>query len=460
METPIFDFVQKYSRENHIRLHMPGHKGENILGCEALDITEIFGADDLYLSEKNGIIGRSEANASEIFGSSATFYSTGGSSQCIGAMLYLAKLAHGSPDGNDVILAGRNAHKTFVLRCALLGIEPEWLYPSDDNPQNICACKITADALHKKLQSMDKLPIAVFICSPDYLGNIADIKELSTVCQKFNIPLLIDNAHGAYLKFLHPSAHPIDLGASMCCDSAHKTLSALTGGAYLHIAKNPNTIYVENAKNALAFFGSTSPSYLILQSLDLCNKILSDDYEAKLADFIKKVDELKSVLNSNEIIFTETEPLKLVIDCKSMGISSDEVAEKLRLKKIEPEFSDGDFLVFMLTMYISDLEIKTLKDALIEIFSDRNSFKIRENVSIPIQKSVKKMSVRTALFSPQEVIDLEFSLGRISASPTVSCPPAIPIVVSGELIEQRHLELFRYYGIETVSVVKKASTKN
>ena len=102
----------------------------------------------------------------------------------------------------------------------------------------------------------------MYVTSPDYLGGMQDVAALAEVCHRYGTLLAVDNAHGAYLRFLRPSRHPLDLGADLCCDSAHKTLSVLTGGAYLHIARTAPTSLAENAKEALALFGSTSPSYL------------------------------------------------------------------------------------------------------------------------------------------------------------------------------------------------------
>ena len=137
MDTPICDFVREYARLNTHRLHMPGHKGAAFLGMEPLDITEIQGADSLY--EANGIIARSEANASVLFGC-RTFYSTEGSSQCIRAMLYLITLYAAQQGRKPLIAAGRNAHKTFLTAAALLDTDVRWLYPQ--SPVSYLSCNL------------------------------------------------------------------------------------------------------------------------------------------------------------------------------------------------------------------------------------------------------------------------------------------------------------------------------
>ena len=230
METPIADFVRRYADSGMVRAHMPGHKGKPFLGCEALDITEIRGADSLY--EADGMILYSESHAGELFGSGRTVYSTEGSSQCIRAMLYLA-LTCGN--GSRTVVAARNVHRSFVYAAALLDFEIVWLWPECST--SLCGCLVSAETLERTLATLPAPPAAVYLTSPDYLGSVADISALAEVCRKYGTLLAVDNAHGAYLRFLEPSCHPLDLGADLCCDSAHKTLPALTGGAYLHISR-------------------------------------------------------------------------------------------------------------------------------------------------------------------------------------------------------------------------------
>ena len=247
MKTPICDFVRQYAQSNALRLHMPGHKGSALLGMEELDITEIDGADSLY--EAEGIIAESEENAGALFGAN-TFYSTEGCSQCIRAMLYLAVLQAKQQGRRPLIAAARNVHKSFVTAAALLDLEVMWLYP--EQPDSYLSCKLDAKTLETQLAAHQ--PVAVYLTSPDYLGNIQDVGAIAEVCHRHNCLLLVDNAHGAYLRFLQPSRHPMDLGADVCCDSAHKTLPVLTGGAYLHISETAPVFFREQAKNALALF--------------------------------------------------------------------------------------------------------------------------------------------------------------------------------------------------------------
>lgn len=445
MNTPIYDFAKKYAQSESVRLHMPGHKGKKSLGIEHLDITEINGADSLY--EADGIIKESEENASKLFGCK-TYYSTEGSSLCIRAMLYLAVLYAKKQGRKPLILAGRNAHRTFISAAALLDFDVEWLYPSDDD--SYLSCNIDSDSLEMTLDSMAEKPVAVYITNPDYLGNCVDIKSISSVCKNHGILLIVDNAHGAYLRFLPESLHPIDLGADICCDSAHKTLPVLTGGAYLHISDSAPSFFSERVKNALAMFGSTSPSYIILQSLDLANKYISEGYQKKLEFLISKISTLKEDLINHGFSFVGDEPLKLTIDTKKYGYRGFEFADILSGKNIICEFSDPDFTVLMLTCEIGAENLEMLKNILISIPEKESIIEKPPRFT----KSEKVLSVRDASFSDFETICVSESIGRVLAVSDVGCPPAVPVLVSGERIDKHSVECFEYYGIKHCTVIK------
>ena len=463
MRTPIADFVTEYAESDAVRLHMPGHKGQGPLGCEGLDITEISGADALY--EATGIIGESEANATELFGTGRTLYSTEGSSQCVRAMLELARRwwqkrqcekaggeALYQKGSRPVLVAARNVHKAFLYAAILLDFDVVWLMSEEERP-SLCSCTVTPETLERVLAEQGERVAAVYLTSPNYLGGMADISALSGVCHKHNTLLLVDNAHGAYLHFLETSLHPMDVGADLCCDSAHKTLPVLTGGAYLHISKAAPEELREWAKGAMELFGSTSPSYLILQSLDLCNKYLAEGYRERLKKACGMLEACRNHLRENGWQVEKTDPLRLTIKA-SAKISGILLAERLRKAKIECEYADEDYLVLMATPENSVADFDRLLAALGE--SKLNQDLTIDEKVIPLAMHARTvLTPREAYFSEGEVIPAEKAIGRICRMPTAACPPAIPVVVPGELIDEAAVQSFLYYGIKFVEVVKE-----
>ena len=556
MKTPIVDFVNEYVANDTIRMHMPGHKGVRHLGAEAYDITEVKDADVLYHAE--GIIAESEANAAAIFRTAKTVYSTEGSSLCIRAMLMLVTmLARSHGRQRPVIAAGRNAHKTFITAAGLVDADVRWMYApgaeacegtdtatgmktgidekacectdtitakgldstgSDVRvPEaSLVSCRLSAEDIEKHIISSN--PDAVYITSPDYLGNMADISAIADVCHRHGCLLMVDNAHGAYLavrerqealaaagtdysamgnesvlsdinpktgknqisdsnrealqseadmdgsdlgkktpaygegqKITSTLRHPITLGADLCCDSAHKTLPVLTGGAYLHISHQAPRLCIDAAEQAMSMFATTSPSYLIMQSLDLANQSMTESLPAKLAVLEEKIAGLKQKLADAGWKLIGDESIKLTVVPKSCGYTGDELADILRAHNIEPEFSDPDYLVLMPSTDTSDEDMIILGKVLLSI-KPRPAITVKAPI---VKPGYAAMSIRDALFAASETVQTEQASGRILAEPGVTCPPAIPIAVCGEIIDDNAIACFRYYGIETVRVVRR-----
>lgn len=438
MNTPICDFVRSYQISTPLRLHMPGHKGRPNLGPEGLDITEIPGADSLF--DANGIIAQSEKNAGSLFGC-RSFYSAEGSSLCIRAMLYLCLLYAKAQGKEPLIAAGRNAHKTLLNAAALWDINIQWLYPK--NSSSYLSCQLTPEQLDDYLATAPLLPIAVYLTSPDYLGNMVDVQRMSEICHRYKVLLLVDNAHGAYLKFLSVSMHPMDMGADLCCDSAHKTLPALTGSAYLHISHRAPKLFADHAKQAMSMVASTSPSYLILQSLDALNPYLSKEYPGLLNQFIALVQKYKCELTQYGFTFAGNEPLKWTIASKAYGYRGDVLAQLMNKRGIVCEFSDPDYLVMMLTPEIGIEGLQYLTETL-------KSLVKLPPLTTPPPPAIKRplvLSPRQASLCLSECLAVDEALGRILADPSVGCPPAVPILVCGEEIDADAISAFQYYGI-------------
>ena len=468
MTTPIVDFVCRYAQSGTSRLHMPGHKGQSILGFEPWDITEIKGADELY--EAEGIIAESEANATRLFGTAHTYYSTEGSSQCIRAMLCLALQAAPRTGKRPVLLAARNAHKALLYAAALLDFDIEWLWPAPEDACALCSCPVSAARLTAALHAMEqqgRKPFGIYVTSPDYLGGVQDIAALAAVCKTFDLPLLVDNAHGAYLRFLPENRHPIALGAAMCCDSGHKTLPVVTGGAYLHLGKNAPIQDEAAVRNALALFGSTSPSYLILQSLDKCNRILAEGYPLRLLQCCGYLTRLRRELNEAAAakhclvpLVLESEPLKVTLDAAALGMTGTELAEALRSAKVECEYADPRYVVLMFTPANPPQDFERLTSAVLHIVENLTGpFPLPEKNDREFLELEHELhaccNIRQAVFAPQEQVPTEQAVGRICAMPTVSCPPAIPIVVSGEKITSAAVRLMQKHHVMQVAVLRK-----
>lgn len=446
MDTPIYDFVKNINDNKLSRFFMPGHKGNSFLGIDfekanKYDITEITGADALYVAD--GIIEKSEKNATKLFGSKETIYSAGGSTLCIQTMLALIKTK------GKKIIAGRNAHMSFINSCILLDLQPIWVLPEVCDEYGVCGL-ITTQQIEQKIKENPDI-VAVYITAPDYLGNVCDIKEISKICEFYKIDLICDNAHGAYLKFTEDNKHPIDLGATMCCDSAHKTLPVLTGGAYLHLSDKCryDKDYVKNIMN---MFGSTSPSYLILQSLDLCNLYL--DIKSK-DDYIKmKIisNNIKQKFKDKNISYLDNQIdfCKITIDANKIGYTGDELKEILYNFGIECEYANSEYVVLLISPFLQENDYQKLFDFIDNI-----------EVKNEIKKDILNYTLPEVLLSPKEafekeyeIIDIEKSVGRICAQTISLCPPGVPVVMCGEKISEKVKKIIKNSGNIYIKVVK------
>ena len=350
---------------------MPGHKGKVpdvsypswLSDSFKYDITETAGADDLFAP--SGIIRESEDNASDIFGVK-TFYSTEGSSLSIKAMIFLAlkhfEIKYGPlpADEKPYIITVGMCHKAFFHAVELLGIRVKRV---EENAEFDSEVKKNVSKISELVEEKRK-PIGVYITYPDYFGNIFDIKALKHSLDIMDIPLLIDGAHSAYFRFLDTSkyvqyVHPA-LFSDICSVSAHKTLPTLTGSAYLHINDSFKDVF-PMAKHAMGLFGSSSPSYLIMASLDGFNSF-AESYMKKTNAFVGKIDVLKDELKEMGFSVKKSDPLRIVV-LSDEKYNGNHFASALREAGCEPECSDDKYVIMMLTPLNDEEDLRRIRNA-------------------------------------------------------------------------------------------------
>ena len=356
INTPLYDALLAHKNLKRASFHTPGHKNSNKVLPKylfELDFTELPDTDNLF--EASGVIRESEEKTAKLYGAKRTLYSAGGCTLCIQTMLKLAV-----PFGGKVI-ASQMIHKSAVNTLSLLHAEVKWVFPQFSESDN-CLGQVVVEDVE---EALNEVPDAacVYITSPDYFGNIADIKGIAEVCKKHKTPLLVDNAHGAHLKFLSKDIHPITLGADLVADSAHKTLPVLTGGAMLHIA---NKAYLKPAKEAMSIFASTSPSYPVMASLDIAMSWLKENAQKAYLKLEDDVAQIKAVAKSKGLIkeICNVDPTRLALHTTKLGFSGDEAAEYFRENGIEPEMSNHDTVVFIATPMNSDEDFSKLTSAI------------------------------------------------------------------------------------------------
>lgn len=443
--SPICEFLEAYNRQQTVRLHMPGHKGRMpdsypafLQQAAPFDLTEIAGADALY--EAEGIIAQSEALTAQLYGSRYTCYSAGGSTLSILTMVSLAARRYGRR-----ILAARGTHLAFVNACALTGAEPVWVYPAYRQEEGLCAM-VTPEEIDTAMAGHPDIRL-VYITSPDYYGRIADVKTIAEVVHRRGGILLCDSAHGSHLPFAPGVDHPIALGADLCCDSPHKTLPVFTGGSLFHtnLPLTPHEI-----KGEMSLYGSTSPSYLIMASLDACQCWLHKTGKAAFEALDHRVRAVKAALKAQGVTLMDTQDCtKITLDCQAMGYTHEQIGTALRQQGCEPEFCGGGKVVLMVSPQTPDADFERLIAAL----------RLPRLPALPypmleMERPEQAVPVREAVLAPAEEVPVEQAVGRIAAATRISCPPGIPIVAAGEKIGDNQKNLLKNSGIFSLFVIK------
>lgn len=444
--TPLKRALDEYIRQDYARLHMPGHKGASISPfgeLMAYDVTEVEGTDSLF--EDDGPLKELEEIFTRLYDTKGTVMSAGGSTLCIQAMLRMVA----KKDGR--ILAGRNIHAAAVNAMALLGLEPVWVYPNRKQEERLIG-EISPDAIRNVLEkekqagTLDSL-CAVYVTSPDYFGVMSDIRSIAQIAHEYGLPLLVDNAHGAHLHFLKEEYHPMQLGADLCCDSLHKTMPALTGAALLHTS---DAKYCPQMKGAMTVFGSTSPNYLIMLSMDSTAAFLMQDGAERIQQTVTRCEELRQKAREKGFVLPQhCDPMRLTLPIAGTGWDAQNFRKLLRKHKIMEEYLSDSGCVLLFSPFNREEDFKRTEALLDEVLIQNQPF-----TAFPIVPSGKVMSLREAFLSPKESVPVEKAEGRIAAQVKITCPPGIPLVMPGERLHKEIIKILKNSGIFVIDVVK------
>ena len=444
--TPLKRALDEYIRQDYARLHMPGHKGASISPfgeLMAYDVTEVEGTDSLF--EDDGPLKELEEIFTRLYDTKGTVMSAGGSTLCIQAMLRMVA----KKDGR--ILAGRNIHAAAVNAMALLGLEPVWVYPNRKQEERLIG-EISPDAIRNVLEkekqagTLDSL-CAVYVTSPDYFGVMSDIRSIAQIAHEYGLPLLVDNAHGAHLHFLKEEYHPMQLGADLCCDSLHKTMPALTGAALLHTS---DAKYCPQMKGAMTVFGSTSPNYLIMLSMDSTAAFLMQDRAERIQQTVTRCEELRQKAREKGFVLPQhCDPMRLTLPIAGTGWDAQNFRKLLRKHKIMEEYLSDSGCVLLFSPFNREEDFKRTEALLDEVLIQNQPF-----TAFPIVPSGKVMSLREAFLSPKESVPVEKAEGRIAAQVKITCPPGIPLVMPGERLHKEIIKILKNSGIFVIDVVK------
>lgn len=348
----------------------------------------------------------------------------------------------------DKVLVARNCHKSVYNAIELNFLEPVFIEP-EKNEFNI-DLDISAEQVEKSLKEYQDIKLVV-ITSPNYEGVISNIKKISEIAHKYNIPVLVDEAHGAHLNFMKElkEAEAINSGADIVVQSLHKTLPALTQTAIMHI--QGNMVSENKVERALDIFETSSPSYILMSSIDECLTIIEEKgidlfkkYEDNLKEFYTKIDELKKlkILKNHITNNVKYDSGKIVIITEETNINGKQLADILRIQyNIEVEMANVNYIIAMTSICDTNKNFEKLADALIEV-DERLEYKNereqkcnKKNQEYFTNIPERKMSIKeTEMLEDFKFTNFRQALGMVSKEYIWIYPPGIPIIAPGEII--------------------------
>lgn len=473
-DIPILKALKGYVKEDTAYFHMPGHKGGNIfkkIGLEdfdmnllSMDVTEVPGIDNLHSPEAS--IKEAQELAAGAFGADRTFFLINGTTGGIYSMILTAA------NPGDKVIIPRNCHKSVIGAVILGRLQPIYINPELDTRLNI-ASGISPRAVQKAIMEHPDAK-AVVITSPTYYGVCSDLEQIAQIAHQNNMLLLVDEAHGAHFGFhsdLPKTA--LQCGGDMVAQSTHKTLPAMTQSSMLHV--NSDKVDIDRLKFFLQLTQSTSPSHILLASLDTARYIMQQKGEELLKDIIHECNCLRDEINSNEKLYClskadigrdgifDIDSTRITVNFDKLGLSGTRADEILRSKfKLQVEMSDLYNIVAICTVGDNLESLRKLTDAIKTIAKEYDSSEKIERKAVGAF-DIPGMSLLPweAVYKTKEEVPIENCLGRICGEMIVPYPPGIPIIMPGEIISKDitdYASECRNNGIK-LSGIKDASLK-
>jgi arginine decarboxylase len=480
----LYRALEIYSQEDYYPFHMPGHKRNPDTVNTDLpfdrDITEIEGFDNLHHPE--GILKKAQETAANVYGTKECYYSVNGSTAAL-----LAAVSAAVPRKGQILVA-RNCHKAVYHALYLRNLIPTYVYPQMD-PKWWINGGISPDKVERALAENPEIK-AVLLTSPTYDGVVSDIEKIAEIVHRYEIPLIVDEAHGAHFHFSNyfPTS-AAELGADLVIQSFHKTLPSMTQTAVLHNCSD--RVDSRLIRRFMGIYQSSSPSYILMASMDACMEKMSSDGNEMFREFTKILEKARRRLSECKYIRLVSPEIgtagvfdydrsKLLFSTRYASMTGSELAQILLEKyHIQVEMETEHYVLALAAVGDSEEGFERLCQAIEEI-DQEEAQKKKEKREAEEPKAGRTaytslsqfMSITEAMESESEIRKLEESVGRISAEFGYLYPPGIPLIVPGEQITGQFIRNMRIYmeeglylqGLEdytneTIRVVAQNTTK-
>ena len=444
----IVNFIENYRKKKRILFTTPSHGQGDFVNPASLkllghkfftcDYSEIEGFDNL--ANPIGIIRTSQVEAARIYGAKSTFFLTNGSTSGIVASMFALL------NRCDKVLIARNCHQSVYNGLVLTGAVPLWLMPQYNKEWGIYET-ISLDLLEETL-ARNKDIKAFIMTNPSYEGVMSDVYRISSVCKKYNVKLIVDEAHGALWNYHKALGTPALMqGADIVVQSLHKTAGALNPAALLHIGLDSD-IEPKNIQKALNLITTTSPSYPLLVNIEsTINYLSSQNGQTKLQELVKNVNRtirfLKSIPNL-EVYSYNNDVTKILV--KVTNMSGFELSDILFDEyNIEDELANEKSVMFLTGLGTTKSKLKKLEKALFDLCAKNIKITPTEENENPIISIEPRVRYTPALLwgKPSREVDLKYSLARVSMELIADYPPGIPILLPGEVIKKEHIEYLK-----------------